>query len=47
MHDVFKAVTLRLLRQLVNGAQESKQIEKRNNELGDEKRSKGTRYADS
>jgi hypothetical protein len=44
MHDVIRVLTRRLLRRLVNGAQNSKQIEKRNNELGNKKRAKGTRY---
>jgi hypothetical protein len=44
VHDVFKAVTLGLLRQLATGARKSKQIETRDNELGAKERLKGTRH---
>jgi hypothetical protein len=45
VHDVFRAVTQGLLRRLVNGAQESKETEKRNNELAAMDRLKGIRCA--
>jgi hypothetical protein len=44
MHDVIRTLTRRLLRRLVNGAQNSKQIEKRDNDLGATERHKGTHY---
>ena len=43
LHDAFHAVTYDILCQLVNGAHQSKEIEKRNYWLGDEERLNGTR----